>query len=76
MRFLRLILKCVLALLLAAGLFALAGNALGYVLFKSVFSKLEYDTALPLSLFTAFCIMLTVVVTPYIVWQRWRRPGK
>ena len=47
MRILESILKDIFALLLAGCLFAVAGNAIGYALFRSVFSKFDYDTVPP-----------------------------
>ena len=64
------ILKFVAALLLALILFSVAGDPAGYALFRSVFSRLDYDTALPLSAYTAFAVMLALVFVPYWLWHR------
>ena len=64
------ILKFITALLLALFLFWVAGDPVGFALFRSVFSKLDYDTALPLSACTAFAIMLALVFVPYWLWHR------
>jgi hypothetical protein len=60
-------------LLLAVGLYCLVGNALGYALFRTVFSGVGYDTALPLSIAVSFGIMLAVVVAVYFGWRKWKR---
>jgi len=70
MRFFNFILKCSLALILAVGLYCIAGNAIAHTLFRSVFSGLGYDTALPLSIATAFALMLALVITVYFLWRR------
>lgn len=64
------ILKFIAALLLALFLFSVAGDPVGYALFRTVFAKLDYDIALPLSACTAFVITLAVVFVPYWLWHR------
>ena len=57
-------------LIIAVGVYCLVGNAFGYALFRTVFSGIDYDTALPLSIAVSFGVILALVVTGYFLWQR------
>lgn len=67
MRFLDKFMKCVQVLVVTCILYCIIGNAFGYALFRTVFSGVGYDAALPLSILVSFVLTLTLV----IVFFRW-----
>jgi flagellar biosynthesis protein FlhB len=74
MRWLLAILKFIAALLVAMWLFWVACDPVAYALFRTVFSKCEHETALMLSVCTAFALTMGVVFVPYwVVHRRARR---
>jgi hypothetical protein len=74
MKFVRFILRCVVVLIVAVGLYALIGNDLAYFLFRTIYSGLPYP--LPESIATAFAILLTLVVAAYFLFRRVLSFGK
>jgi ABC-type maltose transport system permease subunit len=76
MRFLKVIIKCLLMLIITLVLFEIVSNTVGYALFRTVFSGQEYDFAFPLSLVISFGISLASVIAVYMWWQRRHGSGK
>ena len=63
MRYTQTILKCLAALIVSCIIFAEVGDDFAHFLFSTVYSGLVYP--LPLSIFTAFVIILVGVVASY-----------
>lgn len=62
----------VLLALVALGVF---GNVIGYALFRTVFSGLGYDTALPVAILSGFAITLALEIACLVWWTK-RKGGK